>query len=139
MDQEVLASLPDCRSDVEVVRERNHEVRSTVSSRDAPVLVPASEPPDLQPGSNGFDLHPARAVLGAPRPPGIRCGKRHRAIRVVQEDPITVCDLPVKRSALSSWSAPRFALRPTRYVEVRRRSLRDHPGHALDGWPLPAD
>lgn len=30
-------------------------------------------------------------------------------------------------------------LTPTRYVEVRRRFLRDHPGHALDGWPLPAD
>ena len=28
---------------------------------------------------------------------------------------------------------------PTRYVEVRRRFLREHPGHALDGWPLPAD
>ena len=27
---------------------------------------------------------------------------------------------------------------PTRYVEVRRRFLREHPGHALDGWPLPA-
>ena len=27
----------------------------------------------------------------------------------------------------------------TRYVEVRRRFLREHPGHALDGWPLPAD
>jgi AraC-like DNA-binding protein len=30
-------------------------------------------------------------------------------------------------------------LTPTRYVEVRRRFLRDHPGHTLDGWPLPAD
>lgn len=30
-------------------------------------------------------------------------------------------------------------LTPTRYVEVRRRFPRDHPGHALDGWPLPAD
>lgn len=30
-------------------------------------------------------------------------------------------------------------LAPTRYVEVRRRFLREHPGHALDGWPLPAD
>ncbi len=30
-------------------------------------------------------------------------------------------------------------LTPTRYLEVRRRFLRDHPGHALDGWPLPAD
>jgi hypothetical protein len=28
---------------------------------------------------------------------------------------------------------------PTRYVEVRRRFLREHPGHALDGWPLPVD
>lgn len=28
---------------------------------------------------------------------------------------------------------------PTRYVEVRRRFLREHPGHALEGWPLPAD
>jgi AraC-like DNA-binding protein len=30
-------------------------------------------------------------------------------------------------------------LTPTRYAEVRRRFLRDHPGHALEGWPLPAD
>jgi hypothetical protein len=30
-------------------------------------------------------------------------------------------------------------LTPTRYVEVRRQFLREHPGHALDGWPLPAD
>ncbi|GAA1227210.1 hypothetical protein GCM10009676_06690 [Prauserella halophila] len=30
-------------------------------------------------------------------------------------------------------------LTPTRYLEARRQFLRDHPGHALDGWPLPAD
>lgn len=30
-------------------------------------------------------------------------------------------------------------LTPSRYLEVRRRFLREHPGHALDGWPLPAD
>jgi len=30
-------------------------------------------------------------------------------------------------------------LTPTRYVEVRRRFLREHPGHELDSWPLPAD
>ncbi|MGD9895090.1 MAG: AraC family transcriptional regulator, partial [Dehalococcoidia bacterium] len=30
-------------------------------------------------------------------------------------------------------------LTPTRYNEVRRRFLREHPGHVLDGWPLPAD
>lgn len=28
---------------------------------------------------------------------------------------------------------------PTRYVEVRRQFLREHPGHVLEGWPLPAD
>lgn len=28
---------------------------------------------------------------------------------------------------------------PTRYMEVRRRFLREHPAHVLDGWPLPAD
>ncbi len=28
---------------------------------------------------------------------------------------------------------------PTRYIEIRRRFLREHPGHVLDGWPLPAD
>ena len=28
---------------------------------------------------------------------------------------------------------------PTRYVEVRRRFLREHPGHVLVSWPLPAD
>ncbi|WP_258308883.1 helix-turn-helix domain-containing protein [Streptomyces sp. NWU339] len=30
-------------------------------------------------------------------------------------------------------------LRPTQYVEVRRRFLREQPGHVLDGRPLPAD
>ena len=30
-------------------------------------------------------------------------------------------------------------LTPTRYIEIRRRFLREHPGHVLDGWPLPAD
>ncbi|WP_086821662.1 helix-turn-helix domain-containing protein [Allokutzneria sp. NRRL B-24872] len=30
-------------------------------------------------------------------------------------------------------------LTPTRYIEVRQRFLRENPGHALDGWPLPAD
>jgi len=28
---------------------------------------------------------------------------------------------------------------PKESIEVRRRFLREHPGHALDGWPLPAD
>jgi hypothetical protein len=28
---------------------------------------------------------------------------------------------------------------PTRYIEVRQRFLREHPGHVMDGWPLPAD
>ena len=28
---------------------------------------------------------------------------------------------------------------PTRYVDVRRRFMREHPGHVLEGWPLPAD
>ena len=30
-------------------------------------------------------------------------------------------------------------LTTTGYVEVWRRLLREHPGHALDGWPLLAD
>ncbi|WP_228010837.1 helix-turn-helix domain-containing protein [Nonomuraea phyllanthi] len=30
-------------------------------------------------------------------------------------------------------------LTPTRYIDVRRRFLREHPGHALDAGPLPAD
>lgn len=30
-------------------------------------------------------------------------------------------------------------LTPTRYLDVRQRFLREHPGHVLDGWPLPAD
>jgi len=30
-------------------------------------------------------------------------------------------------------------LTPTRYLEVRRRFLREHPGHTLDSWPLPSD
>jgi AraC-like DNA-binding protein len=29
-------------------------------------------------------------------------------------------------------------LTPTQYIEVRRRFLREHPGHTLEGWPLPA-
>ena len=30
-------------------------------------------------------------------------------------------------------------LTPTRYLEVRRRFLREHPGHVLEVGPLPAD
>ena len=30
-------------------------------------------------------------------------------------------------------------LTPTRYIEVRQQFRRDHPGHVLDSWPLPAD
>lgn len=30
-------------------------------------------------------------------------------------------------------------LTPTQYLEVRRRFLREHPGHVLDSWSLPAD
>jgi AraC-like DNA-binding protein len=30
-------------------------------------------------------------------------------------------------------------LTPTRYVEARQRFLREHPGHVLEGWPLPAE
>ena len=30
-------------------------------------------------------------------------------------------------------------LTPTRYLDVRRRFLREHPGHVLDVGPLPAD
>jgi AraC-like DNA-binding protein len=30
-------------------------------------------------------------------------------------------------------------LTPTRYAEVRRRFRREHPGHVLDSWALPAD
>ena len=30
-------------------------------------------------------------------------------------------------------------LTPTQYAERRRRFLRDHPDHVLDGWPVPAD
>jgi len=29
-------------------------------------------------------------------------------------------------------------LTPTRYLDVRRRFLREHPGHVFDGGPLPA-
>ncbi|GAA2268751.1 hypothetical protein GCM10009853_022690 [Glycomyces scopariae] len=28
---------------------------------------------------------------------------------------------------------------PTRYLELRRQFMREHPGHVLDSWPLPAD
>jgi AraC-like DNA-binding protein len=28
---------------------------------------------------------------------------------------------------------------PSQYVEIRRRFLREHPNHTLEGWPLPAD
>ena len=30
-------------------------------------------------------------------------------------------------------------LTPSRYAEVRRRFLREHPGDVLDSWPLPAE
>lgn len=30
-------------------------------------------------------------------------------------------------------------LTPTRYLEVRRRFQREHPGHVLDSWPVPVD
>jgi AraC-like DNA-binding protein len=30
-------------------------------------------------------------------------------------------------------------LTPTRYVEARRRFLRQHPGHVMEGWPLPVE
>ncbi|MFG1807650.1 AraC family transcriptional regulator [Streptomyces sp. NPDC049040] len=30
-------------------------------------------------------------------------------------------------------------LTPTRYLEARQKFLREHPGHVLDSWPLPAD
>ncbi|WP_433046034.1 helix-turn-helix domain-containing protein [Dactylosporangium sp. CS-033363] len=30
-------------------------------------------------------------------------------------------------------------LTPSRYLEVRRRFLREHPGHVFDGWSLPLD
>lgn len=30
-------------------------------------------------------------------------------------------------------------LTPTRYVEIRQRFLREHPGNVLDSWPLPSD
>lgn len=30
-------------------------------------------------------------------------------------------------------------LTPTRYAEVRRRFLLEHPGHVMNSWPLPAD
>ncbi len=30
-------------------------------------------------------------------------------------------------------------LTPTKYIDVRRRFLREHPGSVLDGWSLPAD
>lgn len=30
-------------------------------------------------------------------------------------------------------------LTPTRYLETRRRFLREHPDHILDSWPLPGD
>ncbi|MBB4690630.1 helix-turn-helix domain-containing protein [Paractinoplanes abujensis] len=30
-------------------------------------------------------------------------------------------------------------LTPTSYAEIRRRFQREHPGHAIEGWSLPAD
>ncbi|MGH8866700.1 MAG: hypothetical protein ACRDYU_01740, partial [Actinomycetes bacterium] len=54
-----------------------------------------------------------------------------------------LCDRPVTveqvwgRPAIAELRDPFTGLTPTRYIEVRRRFLREHPGHALDGWPLP--
>ncbi|KUJ56207.1 hypothetical protein PV336_43305 [Streptomyces sp. MI02-2A] len=55
-------------------------------------------------------------------------------------DLVTLLDVP-EGDGSRSWSgcAGRRHTRPTRYVEVRRRFLCEHPGHVLDGWPLPAD
>jgi hypothetical protein len=39
---------------------------------------------------------------------------------------------------MTCWASLR-SFTPTRYVEVRQRFLREHPGHVFDGWPLPAD
>src|SRR5262245_52224038 len=44
---------------------------------------------------------------------------------------------PEARGALGHEFRAFTGLTPTRYVEVRRRFLRDHPGHVLDSWPLP--
>jgi hypothetical protein len=52
------------------------------------------------------------------------------------------CSHPARARSLEA-AAPVIrafnGLMPTRYVEVRRRFLREHPGHVLDSGPLPAD
>lgn len=52
---------------------------------------------------------------------------------------VTAEDLAQLSPYLSSHIRAFTGLTPTRYVEVRRQFLHEHPGHVLDSWPLPAD
>ena len=73
----------------------------------------------------------------------IACRGRHSAVgcwRGTAVVPFSRCRPHQFRVSLFGHEFRAFTgLMPTRYVEVRRRFLREHPGHALDGWPLPAD
>ena len=53
--------------------------------------------------------------------------------------PTGVADLPGHHAHFGHEFRAFAGVTPTRFVEVRRRFLREHPGHAMDGRPLPAD
>jgi AraC-like DNA-binding protein len=77
-----------------------------------------------------------------------RLARTHRfAAAVLSIDPARPVDWSAVAAAAGYFDQAHFGhefraftgLTPSRYLEVRRRFLRDHPGHALDSWPLAAD
>ena len=91
------------------------------------------------------ELRPGRgAPLAGSIIVGFRFGFKSHRYRQAKRPRIPAITGGSGRFLLPLFSAcprvPAFTgLTPTRYVEVRRRFLREPPGHALDGWPLPAD
>jgi hypothetical protein len=52
---------------------------------------------------------------------------------------LTLPPMPSAVLGSATTSGRSRGLTPTRHLAVRRRFLREHPGHALDVGPLPAD
>jgi hypothetical protein len=63
--------------------------------------------------------------------------RRHRVRDQPRRDRSTGATSPFDQAHLGHEFRALTGLAPTRYVEVRQRFLREYPGHALDGWPLP--
>ena len=77
-----------------------------------------------------------------------RLARTHRfTATVFSIDPAGPIDWAELASGAGYFDQPHFShefreftgLTPTRYVDLRLQFLREHPGHTLDGWPLPAD